>query len=437
MIEIFYISLSIIIFPILFSYPLNIFNYKFFFSSSKFTFFDLVLFNIVIHLIVLLFFSFFLKDFFLIFVIDIILSLVFLIYYLKNYLVFLKKNLYLFIFYSILSFSFFVSIAFYPILSWDGAVHWVYKALNYYQGETYENLKNVPMNYYPHLGGFMWFYFWKNSFLQLEYFGRFFFSFIFLIAIFSLFEYLSERFKLSEKIILILIFSYLCKDNFLFGGYQEYFVFFLLYVFSRFFLFSKNSKNNLEKNFLSFFLLCTSFLILWTKQEGFFYFFILNIIFLLHSDSLLRFKIFYFFLCALLISIFVLIKIYYFGQLNFNEDILRKELLSSFYPTILVQKFLLISKYIIISFIKFPIWIVIIASVIILYKKNYFKKNVFYLTYVFLIFSLLYLIYFHTNANIEELLPLTLSRLIFQSSGFLLPITLECINRMKNQRPSN
>jgi hypothetical protein len=437
MIEIFYISLSIIIFPILFSYPLNIFNYKIFFSSSKFTFFDLVLFNIVIHLIVLLSFSFFLKDFFIIFVIDIILSLVFLFYYLKNYLVFLKKNLYLFIFYSILSFSFFVSIAFYPILSWDGAVHWVYKALNYYQGETYENLKNVPMNYYPHLGGFMWFYFWKNSLLQLEYFGRFFFSFIFLITIFSLFEYLNERFKLPEKIILILIFSYLCKDNFLFGGYQEYFVFFLLYVFSRFFLFSKNSKNNLDKNILSFFLLCTSFLILWTKQEGFFYFFILNIIFLLHSDSLARFKIFYFLLCALLISIFVLIKIYYFGQLNFNEDILRKELLNSFYPTVLVQKFLLISKYIIISFIKYPIWIVIIASVIILYKKNYFKKNRFYLTYVFLNFSLLYLIYFQTKMNIEELLPLTLSRLIFQSSGFLLPITLECINRFKNQKISN
>jgi hypothetical protein len=382
-------------------------------------------------------FSFFLKDFFIIFVIDIILSLVFLFYYLKNYLFFLKKNLYLFIFYSILSFSFFVSIAFYPILSWDAAVHWIYKALNYYQSETYENLKNVPMNYYPHLGGFMWFYFWKNSFLQLEYFGRFFFSFIFLIAIFSLFEYLSERFKLSEKIILILIFSYLCKDNFLFGGYQEYFVFFLLYVFSRFFLFSKNSKNNLDKNILSFFLLCTSFLILWTKQEGFFYFFILNIIFLLHSDSLFRFKIFYFLLCAMLISIFVLIKINYFGQLNFNEDILRKELLSSFYPTVLAQKFLLISKYIIISFIKYPIWIVIIASVIILYKKNYFNKNRFYLTYFFLIFSLLYLIYFQTKMNIEELLPLTLSRLIFQCSGFLVPITLECINILKNQRRFN
>jgi hypothetical protein len=437
MTEIFYISLSVILFPILFSYPLNIFNYKIIFSSFKFTFFDLVLFNIVVHLIVLLFLSFFLKDFFLIFAIDIILSLTFLFYYLKNYLLFLKKNLYLFIFYSILSFSFFVSIAFYPILSWDGAVHWVFKALNYYQGENYENLKNVPINYYPHLGGFMWFYFWKNSVLQIEYFGRFFFSFIFLITFFSLFDYLSERFKLSEKILLILIFSYLCKDNFLFGGYQEYFVFFLLYVFSRFFLLSKNSKNNSDKNILSFFSLCVSFLILWTKQEGFFYFFILNIIFLLHSSSIPRFKIFYFLLCALLISIFVLIKIYYFERLNFNEDILRKGLLSSFYPTVLVQKFLLISKYIVISFIKYPIWILIITSVIILYKKNYFNKNRFYLTYTFFIFSLFYLIYFQTKMNIEELLPLTLSRLIFQCSGFLLPITVECINRFKNQRHSN
>jgi len=437
MIEILYISLSVILFPLLFSYPLNFFNYKILFASIKLKFFDLILLNIIIHLIVLLSLSFFLKDFFIVFVIDISLSLIFVFYYFKNYLFFLKKNLYLFAFYSILSFSFFVSIAYSPLLSWDGAVHWVYKALNYYQGESYENLKNVPMEYYPHLGGFMWFYFWKNSVLQLEYFGRFFFSFLFLITIFSLFDYLSERFKLSEKLFLILIFSYLCKDNFLFGGYQEYFVFFIFYVFSRFFLLIKNSKNNLDTNILSFFLLCTSFLILWTKQEGFFYFFIINIVFLLHSDNPLRFKIFYFLLCTLLISIFVLIKIYYFGQLNFNEDILRKELLNSFYPTVLVQKFLIISKYVIISFIKYPIWIVIIASVIILYKKNYFNKNRFYLTYVFLIFSLLYLIYFQTKTNIEVLLPLTLSRLIFQYSGFLLPITLECINRLKNQRRSN
>ena len=431
MTEIFYISLSTILFPILFSYPLNIFNYKFFFSSSKFTFFDLVLFNIVIHLIVLLSFSFFLKDFFIIFVIDIILSLVFIFYYLKDYLFFLKKNLYLFIFYSILSFSFFVSIAYYPILSWDGAEHWVYKALNYYQGENYENLKNVPMNYYPHLGGFMWFYFWKHSVLQLEYFGRFFYSFIFLITFFSLFDYLSGRFKLLEKIYLILIFSFLCKDNFLFGGYQEYFVFFILYVFSRFFLFIKNSRNNLDRNILSFFLLSISFLILWTKQEGFFYFFILNIIFILHSSNSLRFKIFFILLCALLISIFILIKIYYFGQLNFNEDILRKELLSNFYPNVLVQKFLLISKYIAISFLKYPIWIIIISSIIILYRKNYFSRNKFYLTYIILVFLLFYLIYFQTKANIEELLPLTLSRLVFQASGFLLPIILDCINKIK------
>jgi hypothetical protein len=200
MIEILYISLSVILFPLLFSYPLNLFNYKILFASIKFKFFDLILLNIIIHLIVLLTLSFFFKDFFIVFVIDISLSLIFVSYYFKNYFLFLKKNLYLFLFYSILSFSFFVSIAYYPLLSWDGAVHWVYKALNYYQGETYENLKNVPMEYYPHLGGFMWFYFWKNSILQLEYFGRFFFSFLFLITIFSLFDYLSERFKLSEKI---------------------------------------------------------------------------------------------------------------------------------------------------------------------------------------------------------------------------------------------
>jgi hypothetical protein len=98
---------------------------------------------------------------------------------------------------------------------------------------------------------------------------------------------------------------------------------------------------------------------------------------------------------------------------------------------VLVQKFLLISKYIAISFLKYPIWIIIISSIIILYRKNYFSRNKFYLTYIILVFLLFYLIYFQTKANIEELLPLTLSRLVFQASGFLLPIILDCINKIK------
>jgi hypothetical protein len=436
MIELICIFLSVLFLPIIFSYPLNMFNYNFIFSLVKLNFFDLILINVILHLFVLLFFSFFLSNFFGIFLADFSLSLILFFFYFKKYLIFFKKNFYIFLFYIILCFSIFASIAWYPILTWDGAVHWFYKALNYYQGETYKNLKNVPFNYYPHLGSFVWFYFWKNSFLQLEYFGRFFQAFLFITIFFSLLDSLSARFQIIEKIILILILTYFCKDNFLFGGYQEYLIFSIFYIFSRLFLLSNKCSNLTSKNILSILILLSSFLILWSKQEGFFYYLILNLIFLIHANNSVRFKFFYFTLSLLLILFFLFVKLYYFDSVNFNEPVLHKSLLNNFYPNIFFNKFALISKYLIISFIKYPIWITIIFSFIILYKEKYFKKNNFYLTYIFLIFLLFYLIYFQTNMDITFLLPLTISRLVFQSSGFLLPILIVSLNNLKSKKYS-
>jgi hypothetical protein len=433
MIELFFILLSVFLFPLIFSYPFNVFNYDKIFSSVKLKFFDLILLNIVTHLFLLLIFSIFIKSFTLVFFIDFILSILFFFFYFKKYLIFFKKNSILLLFYIFLTFSLFVSISYNPLLSWDGIEHWFYKALNYYQNQDYANLKNVPFDYYPHLGSFLWFYFWKNSLLQLEYFGRFFFIFIYLISIFSLFDYLKSSFNLLEKISLILIFSYFCKDNMLFGGYQEYLIFTLLYIFSRFFLISQNFNSTLEKNIFSFFILITTFLILWTKQEGFFYYIILNLIFLCHSNHNNFYKLFYFILSFFLMSAFFIIKIHYFEFLRFNETILTKQLLLNFYPSVFFTKFILISRYIIISFIKYPVWFFIILSSILLYKENYFFKNKCFLSFFLLVFSLFFAIYFQTTMDITSLLPVTLSRLIFQSSGFFLPIIIDSLNRLKNK----
>jgi hypothetical protein len=432
MIELLFTFLSVLLYPLIFSYPLNIFNYKNFFSVAKFKFFDLILLNTVIHLFILLIFSIFINSFKVIFFIDFIISILFFFFYFKKYLFFFKKNSILLLFYVILTFSLFVSISYNPLLAWDGIAHWFYKALNYYQGYDYINLKNVPFNYYPHLGSFIWFYFWKNSFLQIEYFGRFFFVFIYLTSIFSLFDYLKSSFNLLEKILLILIFSYFCKDAMLFAGYQEYLIFSLFYIFSRFFLILKNSNIFLDKNYLSLIILVTSFLILWTKQEGFFYYLILNLIFLVHVNHSNSFKLYYFLLSLFLISIFFFIKIHYFGSLRFNETIFTKQLLLNFYPSIFLNKFILILRYTIISFFKYPVWLFIILSSISLYKDNYFSKNKFFVSFFLLTFLLFFAIYFQTNQDITVLLPETLSRLIFQSSGFLLPILIDFFNRSKS-----
>ena len=89
-------------------------------------------------------------------------------------------------------------------MNWDGVANWFYKVQNFYQGGSIDKLNNVPLNHYPHLGSYIWAFFWKNSFLNYEYFGRFFYVFFFLIIIFSIISSQKE-FTDIEKFFLIFI----------------------------------------------------------------------------------------------------------------------------------------------------------------------------------------------------------------------------------------
>ncbi len=113
---------------------------------------------------------------------------------------------------------------------------------------------------------------------------------------------------------LLLIIS-LTLDYYLFGGYQDYFLFFELLVFSK--LFYIYQRNNSRLLFLILFL--DLVLILWTKQEGFFYNIILTIIFLFFCNKNYKIKILF---TALIISS-LLLQIYlkntYIGSFEFNE----------------------------------------------------------------------------------------------------------------------
>lgn len=435
MIELSQILLSVFIFLLIFSYPINYFNYEKIFIKIKLNFFDTILINISIHLSLLLFFSFFTLNIYFIFLCNFFLSAIFFVFYFKKYINFFLKNYKLFFFFLILCFSLFTSITYNPLLAWDGVAHWFFKVLNFYQDQAFDNLKNVPFNYYPHLGSFVWSYFWKGSVLQLEYFGRFFYVFLFLCSIFSLFDLLNKNFSTNEKIIFIIFFSYFCTDPMLFAGYQEYLIFFLFYFSSRLFFLMQNAIKNLDKNLLSILYLFTTYLLLWSKQEGFFYYIILYVIYIIHSNQRSNFKVIYSIVFFILLSIFVLIKINYLGSLTFNEQILHKELISNFDLNILIYKIFLISKYLFISFFKYPIWLIIFfTSFFLIIKTNFFYKNKFFITYFFLIFLLFFAIYLQTRTDISYLLPLTLSRLVFQSSGFLLLIIVEFFNKISYKK---
>jgi hypothetical protein len=349
-----------------------------------------------------------------------------------KYADFFIKNLFFISLFLLILFCLFITIAQSAILTWDGAAHWFFKAQNFYQGSEYKDLKNLPFNYYPHLGSYIWAFFWKNSFLQLEYSGRFFFIFIFLVSIFSLGQQLNSKFSNVEKTLLTFLFVYLSTNLFLFGGYQEYLIFFVFFSFSRLFFLSQYLKRNNFYDFTPAFLLLVSHLVLWTKQEGFFYYIILNLIFLLHYKKNLYYKFVYLILTLVLLLIFIYTKIYFFGSFKFYETIIHADLINNFNLLILSKKIFLILKYIFISFAKYPIWILIILSSIILWiKYDFFNKNIFLYTFFFFSFSLVFLIFLQTTYELEWLLPLTLNRIVFPISAFLICLIVELLNRLK------
>jgi hypothetical protein len=432
MLEIFSILLSIISFIIIFSFPINCYNSKSSVFKYRLNFFDIVLVNIILHLNFLLFLSFYSLNLNIIFTIYILVGLLLVLFNLIKYKDFFIKNLFFISLFLLILFCLFITIAQSAILTWDGAAHWFFKAQNFYQGNEYKDLKNLPFNYYPHLGPYIWAFFWKNSFLQLEYSGRFFFIFIFLVSIFSLGQQLNSKFSNIEKTILTFLFSYLSTNLFLFGGYQEYLIFFVFFSFSRLFFLSQYLKRNNFYDFTPAFLLLASHLVLWTKQEGFFYYIILNLIFLLHYKKNLYYKFVYLILSLVLLLIFIYTKIFFFGSLKFYETIIHADLINNFNLLILSKKIFLILKYIFISFAKYPIWILIILSSIILWiKYDFFNKNIFLYTFFFFSFSLVFLIFLQTTYELEWLLPLTLNRIVFPISAFFICLIVELLNRLK------
>lgn len=438
MIEIISIFFSIVILLLIFSFPvpLTIIN-----RIKYLNIYDILLVNIAIHSNVFLILSFFTLNINVIFFIYLTLSLFFFVIFRKINFIYPKYNFLTIFFFIVSLYCIFINIAQSAILSWDGAAHWLYKAQNFFQETEYKNLINLPFNYYPHLGSYIWAFFWKNSLIQIEYFGRFFFIFLLLSCCFSLGQQLNKKFSNFEKILISLLLTYLSTNFFLLGGYQEYFLFFIFFIFGRFFLLYQLNQKFIKKKYLIILILLTLNLFLWIKQEGFFYFFILNAVFLFHIKFHIYLKFIYFLFSLFLFYIFAKIKIFYFGNVTFNENVTINELFISLFLLIteyiynysfyeIFYKILVITKYVLISFIKYPIWIsIILASIILHAKYQFFKNNFFFISYFFLHIALIYFVYLkHNDVNI---ISLTLSRLIFPISGLYIILIVILLNKLR------
>ena len=113
-------------------------------------------------------------------------------------------------------------------LGWDAKFFWFLKTINFYQDNSLLNLEKIPATDYPHLGSYIWSFFWRFPFGSYEYLGRIFYVFLYIISIF----YFCEIFKSNEtyKLILSSLVILTTFDIELFNGNQEIIIFSLMLI---------------------------------------------------------------------------------------------------------------------------------------------------------------------------------------------------------------
>ena len=288
-----------------------------------------------------------------------------------------------------------------------------------------QNLQYTRMAEYPHLGGYIWAFFWKNSVLELEYFGRLFYVYLYLVSIFTVFSLL--KFK-SEKITFVLIFSIIIitYDPYLFAGYQDYLIFSTFLVSSRF-IFTINFNKTIEykKMFLILFIMSIA---MWFKDEGAFYFLIFGSLLVLLNKVTLRSKIALISIIVLVMFIQQYLQKNIIGIYGFNVEFLGQNTMRQLLDmNLLLMKSIAITKHIFIAFIKYPLWLLVIFALIFYKEKTHLFK---YLIYAFVLnIVFIYAVYLHDPGAHEFILSVTLDRVMFQTSGFYILAIIFVLNK--------
>ena len=183
-----------------------------------------------------------------------------------------KKNFFYFILLFITSLVIFFEVSNNLVLGWDAEKFWIFKTLNFYNDNTITNLSTFRNPFYPYLGSLSWSFFWKVSFLENEYSGRFFYVFLYLISlllIVSNFNF-SKFYKCIFYIFLIIVsYDYTYHSHWsMFSGLQEILIFSLVTIAMHFMYKLSNNNSNLDNlNIISILLICNS--LIWIKHEGF------------------------------------------------------------------------------------------------------------------------------------------------------------------------
>ena len=425
MIEIFYIFTQILFILILFTLPTLLIDKNYYSKSLQFVFIDKLSINLIFFVNIIFFAS----------ILNVKLIYILYIYFFLMVILlsinFKKINFnkvkidYLFLLLFLFIFLISIDLADQMYFAWDTKTNWIFKTLNFYQGQKIENLSQFTHSDYPHLGSFLWAFFWKFPHDAYEYLGRIFFVFIYLLSVISFSNCLKT--EIFEKIIFSILLISLTYNYAIFSGLQDVLIFSAILFFARISYLVFNKRNNLGDFNLILVFLGIINMLCWFKNEGIFYsLFLLFTLLVNYKFS----KVFKFHL--ILGSIFIfLLRIFLFNYYNLELDssYFEMEKTISLDLSLIFYKLKTITFYLIIYLTQSPIYIIslpLLAYLIYKYPIKNFTSFILYFLVLNVIF--IYLTYMFKMTEVELLAKASLSRVIFQTSGFYLLIVIIYVN---------
>ena len=309
--------------------------------------------------------------------------------------------------------------------AWDTQSHWFLKTLNFFQNQKFENLKNFPVSDYPHLGTYIWSFFWKFPLNSFEYLGRIAYAFIYVLSIFSITECL--RVHIYEKIIFAILLIFLTYNYEIFSGLQDILIFSLILIKTKFIYYFFEKKFISNRLQLIIILLGITNILCWVKNEGIFYAFFLLFCIFITNNLVLKNKIALITGPLIIISLRIFIFNLYDTELNPSYFEFEKTL--NFEFLLILEKINIITFYLIIYLSQNPIYLLTIPILIYITFK-YPLKNItkFVIYFLILNFSFIYLAYLFKSTETEISIRHNMLRVIFQTSGFYFLAIIILIN---------
>tara|TARA_A100000164_G_C21931331_1_gene785775 strand:+ start:1036 stop:2331 length:1296 start_codon:yes stop_codon:yes gene_type:complete len=311
---------------------------------------------------------------------------------------------------------------------WDTKLFWYFKVLNFYQDQSFSNLNQLPVGDYPHLGSYVWYFFWKYPFDKYEYLGRLFYIFIYVVSIFSLCDCL--KVKKNTKLLFSILTIFITYKYEYFSGDQDILTFALLIIISKYIFYLFDKKNYKNKNQLIFLILFSINVLLWIKNESLIFSFILIICLLFFSILDIKQKLFIFFgFFSLVLIKYLIYEIYQItpGSLNLQLDQTLKTDLNK-----ILFKVKFITYYFIGYSVLIPIYIINFLSIILTFLIGNFKKDIFFkflLSFLILNICFMYLAYLLKSDDVERQVKASMKLFMFELSGFYILFFINFFNK--------